>query len=408
MSEYSASASKSTKLILSALALGVFGVGVTEFVPVGLLPQIANTFDTSIAVAGWVISSYAAGVMIGAPIMTLLSIRHPRKQMLILLMVLFIIGNLLSALAPNFALLILGRFVTSFTHGAFFGIGTVVAAELAGPGQRGAAVAYMFSGISLANLIGVPIGTWIGTMTNWRTTFLVIASLGILTAFAIAYLVPNLPSPKNVRVGHEVKALTHPQVILALLMTLFGFGGVFAALTYLTPIMTDIAGYSESSMSWILIIVGVGMFTGNWTGGKLADRSLMPTVLTMLFLLAATLFAFILTAHSGVLSLITIFFVGFFGMATVAPLQSVVLEYAKGAPTLASSINIGVFNLGNAVAAWLAGATITTSLGLTSAGLVGGLMTSLGLVLAIVAVVLRRKAQDTRTTISVVEQQPAA
>ncbi|AKF27072.1 arabinose transporter permease [[Brevibacterium] flavum] len=408
MSEYNASASKSTKLILTALALGVFGVGVTEFVPVGLLPQIANTFDTSIATTGWVISSYAAGVMVGAPIMTLLSIRRPRKQMLIILMVLFIIGNLLSAVAPNFALLIIGRIVTSFTHGAFFGIGTVVAAELAGPGQRGAAVAYMFSGISLANLIGVPIGTWIGTMANWRTTFLVIAALGILTAVAIAYLVPNLPSPKNVRVGREIKALTHPQVILALLMTLFGFGGVFAALTYLTPIMTDIAGYAESSMSWILIIVGVGMFTGNWTGGKLADRLLMPTVLAMLFLLAATLFAFNFTAHSAILSLITIFFIGFFGMATVAPLQSVVLEYAKGAPTLASSINIGVFNLGNAVAAWLAGATITTSLGLTSAGLVGGLMTSLGLVLAIVAVVLRRKAQETRTTISVVEQQPAA
>lgn len=276
----------------------MFGVGVTEFVPVGLLPQIANTFDTSIATTGWVISSYAAGVMVGAPIMTLLSIRRPRKQMLIILMVLFIIGNLLSAVAPNFALLIIGRIVTSFTHGAFFGIGTFVAAELAGPGQRGAAVAYMFSGISLANLIGVPIGTWIGTMANWRTTFLVIAALGILTAVAIVYLVPNLPSPKNVRVGREIKALTHPQVILALLMTLFGFGGVFAALTYLTPIMTDIAGYAESSMSWILIIVGVGMFTGNWTGGKLADRSLMPTVLAMLFLLAATLFAFNFTARS--------------------------------------------------------------------------------------------------------------
>ncbi|ANE03632.1 MFS transporter [Corynebacterium crudilactis] len=390
MSEYNAPASKSIQL--TALALGVFAVGVTEFVPVGLLPQIAHTFETSIPVTGWVISSYAAGATIGAPIMTLLSIRRPRKQMLLFLTMLLIAGNLLSALAPNFALLILGRVITSFTHGAFFGIGTVVAAELAAPGQRGAAVAYMFSGISLANLIGVPIGTWIGTVTNWRTTFLIIAALSAFTTAAIALFIPHLHSPKDVNIKREIKALRHPQVILALLMTLFGFGGVFAALTFLTPIMTEVAGFSENSMSWILIIVGIGMFTGNWTGGKLIDRSLMHTVLGMLLLLAISLFALTFTAHSSLLSLATVFFIGFFGMATIAPLQSVVLEYASGAPTLASSLNIGAFNLGNAIAAWLAGATISTSLGLASVGIVGGLMTSFGLILAIIALGLRRKA----------------
>jgi DHA1 family inner membrane transport protein len=380
------------------LALGVFGVGVTEFVPVGLLPQIAAEFAVSIPAAGWVVSSYAAGVLVGAPLMTLLGVRVPRKKMLVLLMVIFTVGNLLTAFAPSFGLLLGGRVLTSFTHGAFFGIGSVVAAELAGPERRSKAVAVMFSGIALANLAGVPLGTWLGHELGWRATFIAISVLGVIMIAALATLIPHLPTPAGVRLRHEVSALGNPQVLLALLMTLLGFGGVFAALTYLTPIMTEVTGFGESAMTPILIVLGLGMFIGNWFGGKMADKALMPTVVGSLAALVVALFPFTFTSHQPVLAVINVFLLGALGMATVPPLQTLVLQRASAAPTLASAINIGAFNLGNAVAAWLAGFTIAAGLGLESAGWVGALMTLTALILAFVSVALmRREARNAST-----------
>lgn len=412
MSNYNASATKSgTPVTLWALALGVFGVGVTEFVPVGLLPQIASDFGVSIPAAGWVVSSYATGVLIGAPLMTMIGIRVPRKLMLMLLMGIFTAGNLLSAFAPSFELLLGGRVITSFTHGAFFGIGAVVAAELAGPARRSAAVAFMFSGIALANLAGVPLGNWLGDIAGWRATFIAIAVLGLATVAAIALLVPALTQPNGVNLRREFKALGDTQVILALLMTLFGFGGVFAALTYLAPMMIEVAGFTPSAMTWLLIVLGVGMVVGNWLGGKMADIALMPTVFVGLGALVLALGAFVFTAHNQPAAVVNIFFIGALGMAAVPPLQTVVLERASAAPTLASAINIGAFNFGNAVAAWFAGMTISAGLGYTSASWVGALMTLLGLTLAAVAVLLaRRTARLTRDRVTAapaqVEAQP--
>ncbi len=390
------------------LALGVFGVGVTEFVPVGLLPQIAAEFQVSIPAAGWVVSSYAAGVLVGAPLMTLLGVRVPRKKMLVLLMVIFTVGNLLTAFAPSFGLLLGGRVLTSFTHGAFFGIGPVVAAELAGPERRSKAVAVMFSGIALANLAGVPLGTWLGHELGWRATFIAVSVLGAIMIAALATLIPHLPTPAGVRLRHEVTALGNPQVLLALLMTLLGFGGVFAALTYLTPIMTEVTGFGESAMTPILIVLGVGMFIGNWFGGKMADKALMPTVVGSLAALVVALFAFTFTSHQPVLAVINVFLLGALGMATVPPLQTLVLQRASAAPTLASAINIGAFNMGNALAAWLAGSTISAGLGLESAGWVGALMTLTALVLAFVSVALMRREARNASTASAVDANTGA
>jgi len=378
-------------LTLWALALGVFGVGVTEFVPVGLLPQVAADFGVTIPIAGWVVSAYAAGVLLGAPLMTMLGVRVPRKRMLMLLMIVFTTGNLLTALAPSFEVMIAGRVVTSFTHGAFFGIGAVVAAELAGPARRSKAVAFMFSGLAIANLAGVPLGTWLGAVAGWRVTFLAIAVLGALTVATIGILVPHLPRPEGVNLRHQVKALGDVQVVLALLMTLLGFGGVFAALTYLAPMMTEVAGFAEGSMTWLLIVLGIGMFLGNWVGGKMADRALMPTVFTGLGALVLALVAFVFTVHVQPLAVVNIFVIGLLGMAAIPPLQTVVLHRASSAPTLASAINIGAFNFGNAVAAWLAGLTIGAGFGYASANWVGALMTSAGLILAVVSVLIARR-----------------
>jgi len=373
-------------------------VGVTEFVPVGLLPQVAANFAVSIPGAGWVVSSYAAGVLVGAPLMTMATVRMSRNRSLALLMAIFTIGNVVAALAPSFATLLVGRVITSFTHGSFFGIGSVVAAELAGPKGRSKAVAFMFSGLAVSNLVGVPLGTWLGSAAGWRATFAAIAVLGVVTVAAITWLVPHLPAPQGVRLGTEFKALGNVQVVLALAMTLLGFGGVFAALTYLAPIMTQVAGFGESAMTPILVVLGLGMFIGNWLGGKMADRALMPTVIASLAALVVALAAFVVTAHVPVLAVVTVFFLGLLGMATIPPLQTVVLQRASHAPTLASAVNIGAFNFGNAVAAWLAGGAIAHGLGLTSASWVGALMSLGGLVLAIISVAIARQQAATSTT----------
>lgn len=370
---------------LWALALGAFAIGMTEFVAIGLLNSISQTFNVSVSLSGWVVTAYALGVMVGAPLMTWASLRIPRKSMLVLLMVIFTVGNLFSALAPTFAMILIGRVITSLTHGVFFGMGSIVAAELVGPARRAGAVAFMFTGLTLANLVGVPAGTWIGATFGWRASFGVIAVIGALVVGALVALVPHLEQPTNVDLKKEISSLKDVNVILALLMTLLGFGGVFAAITYLTPITVEVTGLQESSMTWMLAILGVGMLVGNLVGGKMADKVLMPTVIGALVALMVALAVFIVSMHSPIFSAITVFFIGAVGFATVPPLQTVVLDRASHAPTLASALNIGAFNLGNAVAAWLAGKTIETSWGYPSAALVGVGMTAIALVLALVS-----------------------
>ncbi|MGA5821569.1 MFS transporter [Kitasatospora sp. NPDC094028] len=382
-------------LALLALAIGAFGIGTTEFVAMGLLPDIAGDYGVSIPGAGLLVTGYALGVVVGAPLMTALGTRLGRKTMLMLLMGLFVAGNLLSAVAPSFEVMLAGRIVASLTHGAFFGIGSVVAAGLVAPDRSAGAIATMFTGLTVANIVGVPLGTFIGQAVGWRTTFALVAALGVAGLLGIAKLVPELPRPQGAHLRRELTALRNPQVLLAMAMTVLGFGGVFAAITYIAPMMTDTAGYADGSVTWLLVLFGVGMFLGNLLGGRYADRQLMPMLCTTLGALAVVLALFTVTAHDKVLAAVTVLLVGALGFATVAPLQKRVLDQAHGAPTLASAVNIGAFNLGNALAAWLGGAVIAAGLGYTAPNGVGALLAAAALGLALVSAALERRTAAT-------------
>ncbi|MET9253664.1 MFS transporter [Streptomyces sp. NPDC003717] len=378
-------------LALLALAIGAFGIGTTEFVIMGLLPEVASDFDVSIPTAGYLVSGYALGVMLGAPLMTLLGTKVSRKRMLMLLMGLFIAGNLLSALAPAFSVMLIGRVVASLAHGAFFGIGSVVAADLVAPHKKAGAISMMFTGLTVANVVGVPAGTLIGQSAGWRVTFCAVAALGVLGLAGVAKLVPDLPRPEGVRLRHEIAAFKNVQVLLAMAMTVLGFGGVFAAITYIAPMMTHVAGFADGSVTWLLVLFGLGMSAGNLVGGRFADRALMPLLYVALAALAAVLALFTLAAHDQIASAVTVFFIGAFGFATVPPLQKRVLDQAHGAPTLASAVNIGAFNLGNALSAWLGGIVIAAGFGYTAPNWVGAMLAVAALVLALVSAGLERR-----------------
>ena len=378
-------------LALLALAIGAFGIGTTEFVIMGLLPQVAGDFGVSIPTAGLLVTGYALGVVIGAPLMTVLGTKVPRKRMLMLLMGLFILGNLLSAVAPSFSVMLIGRVVASLAHGAFFGIGSVVAAELVAPDKKAGAIAMMFTGLTVANVVGVPLGTLVGQSVGWRVTFAIVAGLGVIGLAGIAKLVPDLPKPEGVRLRHELAAFKNTQVLLAMAMTVLGFGGVFAAITYIAPMMTNVAGFADGSVTWLLVLFGLGMVGGNLVGGKFADRALMPMLYVSLGSLAVVLALFTVTAHNKIAAAVTIALIGALGFATVPPLQKRVLDQAHGAPTLASAVNIGAFNLGNALSAWLGGIVIAAGFGYTAPNWVGAVLAAAALVLAILSAALERR-----------------
>jgi DHA1 family inner membrane transport protein len=379
-------------LALLALAIGAFGIGTTEFVVMGLLPQISGDFGVSVPTAGLLVTGYALGVVAGAPLMTVIGTKVSRKRMLMLLMGLFVVGNLVSAVAPVFAVMLVGRVIASMAHGAFFGIGAVVAAELVAPEKKAGAIAMMFTGLTVANVVGVPLGTYVGQSAGWRVTFVLVAALGVVGLLGVARLVPDLPRAQGVRLRHELAVFGNVQVLLAMGMTVLGFGGVFAAVTYIAPMMTDVTGYSDGSVTWLLVLFGLGMVAGNLAGGRFADRRLMPMLITVLGALAAVLALFTLTAHDKAAAAATVFLIGALGFATVPPLQKRVLDQASGAPTLASAVNIGAFNLGNALAAWLGGLVIAAGHAYTSANWVGAALAASALVLAVVSAGLERRA----------------
>ncbi|MEU6080325.1 MFS transporter [Streptomyces sp. NPDC047108] len=378
-------------LALLALAIGAFGIGTTEFVIMGLLPEVAADYGVSIPTAGLLVTGYALGVVIGAPLMTVLGTRVERKRMLMFLMGLFIAGNALSALAPAFGVMLAGRVLASLAHGAFFGIGSVVAADLVAPHKRAGAIAMMFTGLTVANVVGVPLGTLVGQSLGWRVTFAIVAGLGVIGLAGIARLVPRQPRPEGVRVRHELAAFRNVQVLLAMAMTVLGFGGVFAAVTYITPMMTEAAGFADASVTWLLVLFGLGMVGGNLIGGRFADRALMPLLHVTLGGLALVLALFTVTAHDKIAAAVSIALIGALGFATVPPLQKRVLDQAAGAPTLASAVNIGAFNLGNALAAWLGGMVIAAGYGYTAPNWVGAALAASALGLAFLSGALERR-----------------
>ncbi|MFJ5707004.1 MFS transporter [Streptomyces sp. NPDC093105] len=381
---------------LLALAISAFGIGTTEFVMMGLLPNVAGDLGTTVPTAGHLVSAYALGVVVGAPLLTALGSRVPRKRMLLLLMALFTVGNLASALAPGYGWLLAGRVLAGLPHGAFFGVGAVVAARLVRPDRQARAVATMFLGLTVANILGVPAATLLGQHLGWRATFLVVAVIGLASLAALARLVPELPVDERQGLGRELRALGRPQVLLGLLTAVFGFAGVFAVYSYLASMTTEVMGFGESTVTIVLALFGIGMTAGALAAGPLTDRAPRPTLYGSLAALAVTLVAFRFTVHVPWLALVTVVVLGAVGFMTTTPLQMLVMEKAKDAPTLASASNHSAFNLANAGGAWAGGAAIAAGWGWTSPALVGASLAAAGLAIAAVAGLLDRREDRTR------------
>lgn len=372
---------------LYALTIGAFGIGTTEFVIMGVLEQVAADLDVSIRQAGLLISGYALGVFVGAPLLTIASARWPRKKVLVALMVIFTLGNLACALAPNYSLLMVARVVTSLAHGTFFGVGSVVATGLVAPDKRASAIATMFTGLTVATLLGVPAGAWLGHEYGWRTTFWAITGVGVLATLVIALMVPrNSGDGEALGWRKSLASIGRPTVLLGLLMTALGIAGVFTVFTYIQPMLTGIAGFSQEAVSLILLVFGVGMIVGNLLGGRLADRGLAPALIITLAVLAAVLGLFPLALGYQWTTVVFVGLLGMAGFATVAPLQLWVLNRAEGAASLASSFNIGAFNLGNAIGAGLGGVVIERSGSFTAVPGAAALVALTGLAVAVWAI----------------------
>jgi len=368
---------------LLALAIGAFGIGVTEFAPMGMLPAIATDLGVSIPAAGLLISAYAMGVLIGAPLMTLSTARVPRRTLLVALMGIFTVGNLLCALADSYATLLVARVVTSLNHGAFFGVGSVVAASVVAPEKRAGAVAGMFMGLTIATIGGVPLATWVGDTIGWRASFGGIAALGAVAMAALWLALPKLPGAEGGNMLGEVRVLGRGAVLKALGLTVLGSSAMFTVFTYIAPILRDQTHASTAFVTGMLVLFGIGMTLGNLWGGRAADRSADRTLIVALSLLTGILIVFAGIMRWPLPVAIAIFIWGFATFAIVPPLQMRVMEAASDAPNLASSMNIGAFNLGNAVGAALGGAVISHGLGYPAVALAGAAMAGSALLIVL-------------------------
>ena len=377
-----------------ALTAGAFGIGTTEFIIMGLLLQVAADMHVSVPLAGLLISGYALGVFVGAPVLTLATRRMPRKTVLLALMAIFTLGNAACALAPNYELLMAARVLTSLAHGTFFGVGSVVATSLVAEDKRASAISTMFIGLTVATLLGVPFGAWFGLMLGWRAAFWAVTVIGVIAFAVVAALVPGHVGNggKPISLAEEVAVLGRPQVLLGLAMTVFGFAGLFAVFTYIQPILTRFTGFSEAAVSPILLVFGIGLAIGNVAGGKLADRGLTLALIGTLAALAIVLLGLAAVMSIKSLAIALILLLGIAAFATVAPLQLRVLEASgPNGRTLASSLNIAAFNLGNALGAWAGGVTIDRGLGLSALPLIAAGITAIGLVLALCSLRLDRR-----------------
>jgi MFS transporter, DHA1 family, inner membrane transport protein len=381
---------------LLALAISAFGIGTTEFVIMGLLPEVSADLDISIPVAGTLVSGYALGVVVGAPILALASTRVNRRNALVGLMLLFVAGNLLSAVAPTYAVLMSGRIVAALCHGAFFGIGSVLAADLVAVERRASAIALMFSGLTLANVLGVPFGTALGQHFGWRSTFWAVTALGLVSLAGLLAFVPADAVRARETVRSQLVPLRRLDVWLALATTVLGFGGLFASFTYVAPMMTDVAGFPAGAVTWLLVLFGAGLCAGNAIGGRFADRSPATTLVVLLVLLTAVLIVFRFTAAGPVGAAVTLFLLGVIGFATVPGLQMRVIEEAGGTTTLAAAVNIAAFNLGNAIGAYLGGLVIDAGFGYAAPNLAGAALAAGGLALAVVGAARRARSAQVR------------
>lgn len=377
-----------------ALALGGFGIGVTEFAAMGLLRSIADGFGLTEPQAGNVITAYALGVVVGAPLLTVWTSRWRRRTLLLVLMALFTIGNVAAAFAPTAELLVVARFVAGIPHGAYFGVASLVAASLAGAGRQARAVSQVLLGLSVANVIGVPAATWLGESIGWQSAFFAVGVIGALTVAAILVVVPEPTGTVVVRAREELAALARPQILATLAVGAVGFGGMFAIYTYIQWTMVDVASIDPAWMPVVLAVYGLGMVAGNVLGGIVADRDLDRGLVLIAAVMVGILALFSVAAHHPVTAIVGLFLVGTTGSALVPGLQTRLMRYAGRGQTLAASLNHSALNAANALGAWLGGVVIALGFGYTSPALAGAMLAAVGLAILVAAVVAARRAQE--------------
>ena len=389
-----------TRLALLALALGGFGIGSTEFVLLGLLPNIARDLlpelyarspEVANAQAGWLASAYALGVVVGAPTIAAFAARFPRKKLLLVLTAAFTVGTVLSAALPTFGLVLAARFLAGLPHGAYFGIASLVAASLMGPGKRGAGVAYVLSGLTIANVIGVPAITFLGQQAGWRVAYLAVAVIFGLTFVALALLVPHQPGDASATMKRELRAFGRSQVWLTLLTGAVGFGGFFCVYTFISPISTDVAGLPALFVPIVLVVVGLGMTIGNIVGGWAADTHVVRAIFSFFALFFVSLAGLALTAHTVPGLFVFVFLVGVAAAGILPAIQTRLMDVAGDSQTLAAAANHSALNIGNSLGAYLGGLTIAAGLGYVSPVWVGLMLCVPGVALITWSVLLQRR-----------------
>ncbi|RZT25719.1 DHA1 family inner membrane transport protein [Mycobacterium sp. BK558] len=381
-------------LAVVALALGGFGIGTTEFVSMGLLPDIATSFGISEPSAGHIISAYALGVVVGAPAIAALTARMARRKLLLGLIAVFTLGNLASMVAPSYDTLILARFAAGLPHGAFFGVAGLAAAHLMGPQNRAKAVAHVMSGLTIATVLGVPMASWLGQSLGWRAAFGLVVGIGVVTLTALwCWLPKHLQTMQSTSPLAELSALRRPQVWLAILVGMIGFGGMFAVYTYIATTMTDVAGLPRPLIPLALMVFGLGMFCGNLIGGRLADRSVIRALYMSLGALAAALTLFVAAAHNPWTALLVLFAIGTSGSAVGPALQTRLMDVGHGAQTLAAALNHSALNIGNASGAWVGGLVIAAGLGYTAPAAAGAVLAVAGIAILTVSALLQRRSR---------------
>ncbi len=378
-------------LAVLALAMGGFAIGTTEFVTMGLLPQVAAGVDVSIPTAGHLISAYAVGVVVGAPVLAFFGARWPRRGLLLALMVAYGVFNALSAMATSFELLTIARFLDGLPHGAYFGVASLVAASLAQPGRKGRAVALVMLGLSVANVIGVPAATWLGQHLGWRSAFWSVTGLSLLTVLMIIAFVPRLPGDPGATGRREMAAFAKPQVWLTLLAGAIGFGGMFAVFTYIAPTVTEVGGLGEGAVPLFLLVFGLGMVAGTWAAGELADWSVFRSLLIGAGGMGLALLAFWLLSPHGFALLPVAFLITFLGSVLVVNLQLRLMDVAGEAQTLGAALNHASLNVANALGAWLGGLVIAAGQGYRAPALVGAALSVAGLVVIVGSAALQRR-----------------
>lgn len=388
-------------LALIALALGGFAIGSTEFVAMGLLPNIAAALlptqyaanpDAGIAHAGWLVSAYALGVVVGAPTIAAMSAKFPRKGLLMVLLVGFVVATIASALLPSFGLVLVARFVAGLPHGAYFGIASIVAGDIMGPGKRGKGIAMVLLGLSVANVIGVPAITFIGQNAGWRVAYGVVAVLFAATFFAVSAFVPRSARDEHASIGRELRAFRVPQVWLVMGLGAVGFGGFFAVYSYISPLVTNVTGLSESVVPLVLVVVGLGMVVGGVLGGHLADHSVKRTIYVGMFALIGALLVTVLTAQWAVGVFVGAFLLGATSSAIPPAVQSRLMDVAGDAKTIAAALNHSAFNIGNSLGAALGGAVIAAGFGFAAPGWLGIVLALLGVVMTSISYAVERRS----------------